>query len=94
MNDVVLTVDDLHLRRGPRAVLAGVSLSVARGELVAIMGPSGSGKTTVLRAIAGLEPYERGHVAVGGVKVGLHDRLRRVRVRAWRLSVRSKLLCC
>ncbi|OLB61749.1 MAG: hypothetical protein AUI11_08330 [Acidobacteria bacterium 13_2_20CM_2_66_4] len=70
MNDVVLTVDDLHLRRGPRAVLAGVSLSVARGELVAIMGPSGSGKTTVLRAIAGLEPYERGHVAVTG-RVGM-----------------------
>jgi ABC-type polar amino acid transport system ATPase subunit len=70
MSDVVLTVDDLHLRRGPRAVLAGVSLSVARGELVAIMGPSGSGKTTVLRAIAGLEPYERGRVAVTG-RVGM-----------------------
>jgi ABC-type polar amino acid transport system ATPase subunit len=70
MNDVVLRVDDLHLRRGPRAILAGVSLSVARGELVAIMGPSGSGKTTVLRAIAGLEPYGRGHVAVAG-RVGM-----------------------
>jgi ABC-type polar amino acid transport system ATPase subunit len=70
MSDVVLRVDDLHLRRGARAVLAGVSLSVARGELVAIMGPSGSGKTTVLRAIAGLERYERGHVAVTG-RVGM-----------------------
>ena len=34
---------------------------VARGELVALMGPSGSGKTTILRAIAGLEPFRRGH---------------------------------
>src|SRR5205085_12352980 len=38
-----------------------------RGELVAIMGPSGSGKTTVLRAIAGLEPFERGRVDIDGV---------------------------
>ena len=70
MSDVVLTVDDLHLRRGPRVVLAGVRFSVARGELVAIMGPSGSGKTTVLRVIAGLESYERGRVAVTG-RVGM-----------------------
>jgi ABC-type polar amino acid transport system ATPase subunit len=70
MSDVVLTVDDLHLRRGSRIVLAGVCLSVARGELVAIMGPSGSGKTTVLRAIAGLESYERGRIAVTG-RVGM-----------------------
>ena len=45
----------------------GVSLEVARGELVAIMGPSGSGKTTILRAIAGLEPFEAGRIAVDGV---------------------------
>ena len=53
-NDIVLLLRDVHLRRGTRVVLAGVSFDVTRGALVALMGPSGSGKTTVLRAIAGL----------------------------------------
>ena len=63
----VLTIDNLHLRRGVRPILSGVSLDVARGELVAIMGPSGSGKTTILRAIAGLETFESGRISVDGV---------------------------
>jgi ABC-type polar amino acid transport system ATPase subunit len=60
-------VDDLHLHRGARRVLRGFSLDVERGELVAIMGPSGSGKTTILRAVAGLESFQAGRIAVDGV---------------------------
>ena len=67
MTDPVLHVHDLHLRRGPRPILVGVSLAIQRGELVAVMGPSGSGKTTVLRVIAGLERFDKGRVAVDGV---------------------------
>ena len=67
MADIVLHVTDLHLRRGARPVLSGVSLEVGRGELVAIMGPSGSGKTTILRAVAGLERFQAGRIAVDGV---------------------------
>ena len=63
----VLTIDNLHLHRGTRPILNGVSLDVARGELVAIMGPSGSGKTTILRAIAGLDIFETGRITVDGV---------------------------
>ena len=66
MENGVLTVTDLHLSRGPRQILRGVTLSIARGEMVAIMGPSGSGKTTVLRAIAGLEAIDRGRIDVSG----------------------------
>jgi polar amino acid transport system ATP-binding protein len=65
MSDAVLRVRGLELRRGARTVLRGVTFDARRGELVAIMGPSGSGKTTILRAIAGLERFQAGEIAVG-----------------------------
>ena len=66
-DDLVLRAEGVELRRGARVILAGVSCDVRRGELVALMGPSGSGKTTMLRAIAGLEPFQAGWIAVDGV---------------------------
>jgi len=47
--------------------LRGVSLTVAPGELVAVMGPSGSGKSTLLALAGGLDSPDGGHVRVGGV---------------------------
>lgn len=67
MSTPVVRIRDLCLRRGVRTVLDGVSLDVARGEVVALMGASGSGKTTILRVVAGLEPFERGTVDIDGV---------------------------
>jgi ABC-type polar amino acid transport system ATPase subunit len=60
----------VHLRRGARAILTGTTLDVFRGEVVALMGASGSGKTTILRAIAGLEAFEQGSIAIDGVTLG------------------------
>jgi ABC-type polar amino acid transport system ATPase subunit len=65
--DLVMRVDGLHLQRGARAILTGVSIEVYRGEMMAVMGPSGSGKTTILRAIAGLERFQSGGIMVDGV---------------------------
>lgn len=80
-----VVVRDLALRRGSRQVLDGVNFVVERGEVVALMGASGSGKTTVLRAIAGLEPFDAGLVNVEGVIVtpngSVRDPLRELRRR-------------
>jgi putative ABC transport system ATP-binding protein len=46
--------------------LRGVSLSIARGEIVAIMGPSGCGKTTLLHCLSGLEDFDGGEVLLEG----------------------------
>ncbi len=50
-------------------MLSGLSFSLDRGELVALMGPSGSGKTTILRAIAGLDSFDAGHILLDDVKL-------------------------
>jgi putative ABC transport system ATP-binding protein len=46
--------------------LRGVSLTIARGEIVAIMGPSGCGKTTLLHCLSGLEDFDSGDVLLEG----------------------------
>jgi ABC-type polar amino acid transport system ATPase subunit len=69
MSGLVLDARDVSLRRGSRDVLCGVSIQVGRGELVALMGLSGGGKTTFLRAVAGLEAFDAGTLAVDGVQL-------------------------
>ena len=61
-----LTVRDLHVARGGRPVVRGVSFAARPGELLALMGASGSGKTTVLRAVAGLERFTAGAIEMTG----------------------------
>lgn len=61
----VLEIRGVRLRRGAREVLRDVTLTVGAGDVVALMGLSGSGKTTVLRAVAGLEPFEAGEIRIG-----------------------------
>lgn len=61
-----LKIDGLFTGYGPRDVLAGVSLTLARGELVTVVGPNGHGKSTLLRAISGLLPARKGSIALDG----------------------------
>ena len=60
-------------------VLSNLSLTLSRGEIVALIGPSGCGKTTLLRIIAGLEHQTSGHIRFHGTDVSrLHARDRKV----------------
>ena len=58
----VLEVADLHTYYGDSYVLQGVSLTVARGQVVAVLGRNGMGKTTLIRSIVGFTPPRRGRV--------------------------------
>jgi len=65
--DPAVVVDGLVKRYGGRAVVDGVSLSVHRGELLAILGPNGAGKTTTVEIIEGYRRADAGAVRVLGV---------------------------
>jgi multiple sugar transport system ATP-binding protein len=59
-------LDDVSRVHADGAVaLAGLTLNVRHGELLALVGPSGSGKSTTLRLIAGLEPVTSGTITIG-----------------------------
>jgi len=56
-------------RYGEHTILNGVTLRVAKGEVIAIIGRSGSGKSTLLRCVNGLEPIEGGTITFDGIVV-------------------------
>ncbi len=66
---VEVRLEDLRRRYSGVTALDGLSLTLAPGELVALLGPSGCGKTTALRLVAGLEEANGGRVVIGGEDV-------------------------
>jgi polar amino acid transport system ATP-binding protein len=61
-----LEIHDVYKRYGDHEVLRGVSLEVAKHEVVCLIGASGSGKSTLLRCINALEPLQSGQIRVDG----------------------------
>jgi branched-chain amino acid transport system ATP-binding protein len=66
MADALLELTDVETRYGLSQVLFGVSLSIARGEVVTLMGRNGMGKTTTVRSIMGLTPARAGSIRFDG----------------------------
>ena len=69
----MIAVRELVKNHGPLRVLDGVSLTVERGQVAAVIGPSGGGKSTLLRCINGLEAFQAGEVRVGDVALHPDD---------------------
>lgn len=72
-----IRIEGLRVDRGGREVLHGVSLTLVKGSLVALMGPSGCGKTTLMRSLMGVQQHVHGTVEVLGLPAG-HQTLRRL----------------
>jgi len=73
-----IEIDDLHVRRGGKLILPGISLRVPPGRVTGLLGPSGSGKTTLMRAIVGVQIVQSGRVTVLGQPAGTPPLRRRV----------------
>ena len=67
--------------------LRGVSLTIAAGEVVAVMGPSGSGKSTLLACLAGLDDPDGGTVRIAGAPMSRRPEQERTRLRAHSIGI-------
>jgi ABC-type polar amino acid transport system ATPase subunit len=69
MSGPQVSLSGVELKRGGRVIVTGVNLDARPGELLVLRGLSGSGKTTILRAIAGLDPFDEGTIQVGQARL-------------------------
>jgi len=83
VTDLVKTYDTGAVRV---QALRGVSLTVAKGEMVAIMGPSGCGKTTLLNCVSGIDEPTSGSVKIEGTELASMDDDRKTAYRARRMG--------
>jgi ABC-2 type transport system ATP-binding protein len=63
---VSIVVEDYHKTYGDTVAVAGISFTVAPGEILGLLGPNGAGKTTTLRALAGILAPTRGRLLLDG----------------------------
>jgi urea transport system ATP-binding protein len=65
----MLAIQDLHVAYGQSEVLHGLNVSVAPGEIVAILGRNGMGKTTLMKSLMGIMPTKSGSVSMNGIEL-------------------------
>ena len=73
MTSPMILADGIRKRFGTNDVLKGVSLTLAKGEVVAVIGPSGSGKSTFLRCLNHLETIDAGRIVIEGDTLADND---------------------
>jgi ABC-2 type transport system ATP-binding protein len=78
VDEVAISVDGLHVRRGNAEVLRDLTVTVPRGQVVGLLGPSGSGKTTLMRCVVGVQKVAAGTVTVLGEPAGSRGLRRRI----------------
>lgn len=90
MEQAIISARQIHktFRNGNIEVhaLRGVDLTVATGEMVAIMGPSGCGKTTLLNCLSGLDDFDSGEVVIEGADLRAMNDRKRTTYRAQRMG--------
>lgn len=93
-NNNLVELRDVHYSVGGRAIFKGLTITIPRGKITAIMGPSGTGKTTLLRLITGQIHATRGDVLVDGKEVSKlnHQQLYAMRQRMGMLFQNGALL--
>lgn len=68
--ETALQIDNLVKSYGPNTVIKGISFTVNRGEIFALLGTNGAGKTTTLECIEGIRKYDSGSIEMNG-KIGV-----------------------
>jgi branched-chain amino acid transport system ATP-binding protein len=77
--ETLLEVDDIEVRYGAIAALKGISFTVGRGEIVALLGANGAGKTTTQKTVSGMMRPARGRISLEGRRIDgipAHDLIR------------------
>lgn len=100
-DEPVLEARGIRVERGNKAILRGLDLSAAAGEVVGVLGPSGAGKSTLFRALVGEVPPDGGTIRLAGQEVTRWPLWRRARAGIgyipqsasvfWELTVRANL---
>ncbi len=94
----MLTLEDVVIRYGSATAVDGVSISVEKGEMVALVGPNGAGKSSIVNAISGVIPVASGTITVDGASAQVPEGRQmfanmsvddNLRLGAWRVKDRN-----
>ena len=75
MNREVIKIENLSVLYGQNYALKDINLTIYENDYLGIIGPNGGGKTTLIKAILGLIPIQKGSIEIFGKKIDYKDRI-------------------